>query len=71
MEKAVLKRAANDCTSVVYPVHSLPVTTTLNNAGADVFIVDESVISKARIVFTEGFSMIRINLLLVSLRISN
>ena len=71
MEKAVLKRAANACTSVVFPVHSLPVTTTLNNAGADVFGVDESVISKAGIVFTEGFSMIRVNLLLVSWRISN
>ena len=71
MEKAVLKRFANACTSVDFPVHSLPVTTTLNNAGADVFIVDESVISIARIVLTEGFSMIRINLLLVSWRISD
>ena len=55
MEKAVLKRAANACTSVVFPVHSLPVTTTLNNAGADVFGVDESVISKAGIVLTDSF----------------
>ena len=71
MEKAVLKRVANACTSVDFPVHSLPVTTTLNNAGADMFGVDESVISKAGIVFAEGFSMIRVNLLLVSWRISN
>ena len=71
MEKAVLKRAANACTSVDFPVHSLPVTTTLNNAGTDVFIVEESVISKAGIVFTEGFSVIRGNLLLVSWRINN
>ena len=71
MEKAVLKRVANACTSVDFPVHSLPVTTTLNNAGADVFVVDESVVSKAGIVLTESFSMSRINLLLVSWRISN
>ena len=71
MEKVALKRAANACTSVVFPVHSLPVTTTLNNTGADVFGVDESVISKAGIVFTEGFSIFRVNLLLVSWRISN
>ena len=55
MEKAVLKRFANACTSVDFPVHSLPVTTTLNNAGADVFGVDESVISKAGIVLTDSF----------------
>ena len=71
MEKAVLKRAANACTSVVFPVHSLPVTTTLNNAGADVFGVDESVISKAGIVFAGDFSMTGVNLLLVSWRISD
>ena len=71
MEKAVLNRAANACTSVVFPVDTLPVTTTLNNAGADVFIVDESVISKAGIVLTEGISMIGVNLLLVSWRISD
>ena len=71
MEKAVLKRAAKACTSVVFPVHSLPVTTTLNNAGADLFVVDESVISKAGIVFAGDFSMTGVNLLLVSWRISD
>ena len=71
MEKAVLKRVANACTSVDFPVHSLPVTTTLNNAGADVSVVDESVISNAGKVLTEGFCMIGLNLLLLSRRISH
>ena len=53
MEKAVLKRAANACTSVDFPVHSLPVTTTLNNTGLDWLVEDESVICNAVILFTE------------------